>query len=179
LNLSRGVDEALVRLLNTTSTRAGSVDAVRKCSESSRRRAAPRSPPCEPPSRNSWNAWIPKLEERFERAGKRGVFGVQNKGKYWDMYTEMYPGLAQRPADGFPHLFTETFAKAYEAKLRTLVPPRRTTFGADRGDPIEPAMARPSAIYNRFPSCLSVAGLPCGFWSLRTMTSLPMQSHAD
>jgi hypothetical protein len=47
----------------------------------------------------------------------------------------MFPGLVQRPADGFPHLFTETFAKAYEAKLRALVPPRRA-FGADRdGEP--------------------------------------------
>jgi predicted component of type VI protein secretion system len=73
-----------------------------------------------------------ELEERFERATKRGVFGSSNKSKYWDLYAEMFPGLVQRPADGFPHLFTETFAKAYEAKLRLLVPPRRT-FGADRG----------------------------------------------
>ena len=28
----------------------------------------------------------------------------------------------------------ETFAKAYEAKLRLLVPPRRSGFGADRGE---------------------------------------------
>ena len=50
----------------------------------------------------------------------------------------MFAGLAQRPADGFPHVFTETFAKAYEAKLRTLVPPRRSAFGADRADPADP-----------------------------------------
>jgi hypothetical protein len=50
----------------------------------------------------------------------------------------MFAGLAQRPADGFPHLFTETFAKSYEAKLRALVPPRRSTFGADRADPPDP-----------------------------------------
>jgi hypothetical protein len=50
----------------------------------------------------------------------------------------MFAGLAQRPADGFPHLFTETFAKAYEAKLRSLVPPRRSSFGSDRGDAIDP-----------------------------------------
>jgi hypothetical protein len=35
-------------------------------------------------------------------------------------------------------LFTETFAKAYEAKLRVLVPPRRSTFGADRAEPADP-----------------------------------------
>ena len=44
---------------------------------------------------------------------------------------EMFAGLAQRPADGFPHLYTETFAKSYEAKLRALIPPRRSGFGAD------------------------------------------------
>jgi type VI secretion system protein len=139
LNLSRGVDEALVRLLNTTSTRAGSVDAVREVF----RELKAQSGASLAAMRAAFEEFLERmdpvqLEERFERAGKRGVFGVQNKGKYWDMYTEMYPGLAQRPADGFPHVFTETFAKAYDAKLRTLVPPRRTTFGADRSDPIEP-----------------------------------------
>jgi type VI secretion system FHA domain protein len=139
LNLSRGVDEALVRLLNTTSTRAGSVDAVREVF----RELKAQSGASLAAMRAAFEEFLERvdpvqLEERFERAGKRGVFGVQNKGKYWDMYTEMYPSLAQRPADGFPHVFTETFAKAYDAKLRTLVPPRRTTFGADRSDPIEP-----------------------------------------
>jgi type VI secretion system protein len=138
LNLARGVDEALVRLLNTTSSRAGSVDAVREVF----RELKAQSGASLAAMRSAFEEFLervdPKqLEERFERAGKRGVFGVQNKGKYWDMYTEMFPGLAQRPADGFPHVFTETFAKAYDAKLRTLVPPRRTTFGADRNDPIE------------------------------------------
>jgi predicted component of type VI protein secretion system len=78
------------------------------------------------------------LEERFDRATKRGVFGSQNKAKYWELYAEMFAGLAQRPADGFPHLFAETFAKAYEAKLRSLVPPRRSGIGLDRGEPIDP-----------------------------------------
>jgi hypothetical protein len=54
--------------------------------------------------------------------------------KYWDLYAEMFAGVAQRPTDGFPHVFNETFAKAYEAQLRLLVPPRRSTFGADRND---------------------------------------------
>jgi hypothetical protein len=50
----------------------------------------------------------------------------------------MFAGLSQRPADGFPHLFTEAFAKAFEAKLRVLVPPRRSAFGPDRDDQNEP-----------------------------------------
>ena len=87
-----------------------------------------------------------ELEERFERSGKRGVFGGQSKAKYWDLYAEMFSGLAQRPADGFPHLYDETFAKAYEAKLRALVPPRRTGFGGGRDEPANQTV-KPSATH--------------------------------
>jgi type VI secretion system FHA domain protein len=139
LNFSGGVDEALVRLLTNPSARAPSVDAIRENFKELKAQhtawlAAMRS---------AFEAFLervdPKeLEERFDRAAKRSVFGTHNKGKYWDLYAEMFAGLAQRPADGFPHLFTEAFAKEYEAKLRTLIPPRRSTFGADRNEPIEP-----------------------------------------
>src|SRR3984957_6744092 len=132
LNFSKGVDEALVRLLTTLSTRAGSVEAIRQ----NFRELKAQNTASLTATRAAFEEFLgrvdPKeLEERFERATKRGVFGSANKSKYWDLYAEMFPGLVQRPADGFPHLFTETFAKAYEAKLRLLVPPRRT-FGADR-----------------------------------------------
>src|ERR1700686_966144 len=136
LNFSRGVDEALVRLLTTTSTRAGSVEAIRRnFREFKAQNTATLSA-----TRAAFEEFLarvdPKeLEERFERGTKRGVFGSQNKAKFWDLYAEMFAGLVQRPADGFPHLFTETFAKAFEAKLRALVPPRRSSFGADRDDP--------------------------------------------
>jgi type VI secretion system protein len=140
LNLSKGVDEALVRLLTTLSTRAGSVEAIREnFSELKAQNAATVAA-----MRAAFEEFLdrvdPKeLEERFERAGKRGVFGGQNKARYWDLYAELYSGLAQRPADGFPHLFNETFAKAYEIKLRALVPPRRTSFGGDRDEPADPS----------------------------------------
>ena len=132
LNFSRGVDEALVRLLTTMSTRGGSVEALR---ENFRELKAQNSAALTA-TRAAFEEFLgrvdPKeLEERFDRATKRGVFGSQNKAKYWDLYAELFAGIAQRPADGFPHLFTETFAKAFEAKLRLLVPPRRTSFGAD------------------------------------------------
>ena len=74
------------------------------------------------------------LEERFERVGKRGVFGTANKAKYWELYAELYAGLAQRPTDGFPHLYIEAFAKAFEAKLASLLPAPRSAFEADRAD---------------------------------------------
>jgi hypothetical protein len=55
----------------------------------------------------------------------------------------MFPGLTQRPPDGFPHVYTEAFAKAYEAKLRTAMPARRNPFGGDPSDsagaPLAPA----------------------------------------
>jgi type VI secretion system FHA domain protein len=133
LNFSRGVDEALVRLLTTLSTRAGSVEAIR----TNFRELKAQNTASLAATRAAFEEFLgrvdPKeLEERFERATKRGVFGSQNKAKYWDLYAEMFAGIAQRPADGFPHLFIETFGKTYEAKLRTLVPPRRSSFGADR-----------------------------------------------
>src|SRR6202041_2089081 len=128
LNFSRGVDEALVRLLTTVSTRAGSVEAIRQ----NFRELKAQNTATLTATRAAFEEFLgrvdPKdLEERFDRSTKRGVFGSQNKAKYWDLYAEMFVGLAQRPADGFPHLFTETFAKAFEAKFRTLVPPRRST----------------------------------------------------
>jgi type VI secretion system protein len=133
LNFSRGVDEALVRLLTTLSTRAGSVEAIRQ----NFRELKAQNTASLAATRAAFEEFLgrvdPKeLEERFDRATKRGVFGSQNKAKYWDLYAEMFAGIAQRPADGFPHLFIETFAKAFEAKLRVLVPPPRGSFGANR-----------------------------------------------
>jgi len=135
LNFSQGVDEALVRLLTTTSTRSGSVDAVRdNFRELKAQNAASLAA-----SRAAFEEFIgrvdPKeLEERFERATKRGVFGQQNKSKYWELYAEMFPGLTQRSADGFPHVYTEAFAKAYDAKLRASMPARRNPFAGDPSD---------------------------------------------
>src|SRR5882757_5030519 len=136
LNLTKGVDEALVRLLTNLSTRAGSVEAIRENFRELKAQNGATVAAMRAAFEEFLNRVDPKeLEERFERAGKRGVFGGQSKAKYWDLYAELFSGLAQRPADGFPHLFAETFAKAYEAKLRALVPPRRTTFGGDRDEP--------------------------------------------
>jgi type VI secretion system protein len=132
LSFSRGVDEALVRLLTTLTTRGGSVEAVRQ----NFRELKAQNTASVSAMRTAFEEFLgrvdPKdLEERFERATKRGVFASQNKARYWDLYAEMFGGLAQRPADGFPHLFIETFAKAFEAKMRALVPPQRSTFGGD------------------------------------------------
>jgi type VI secretion system protein len=139
LNLSKGVDEALVRLLTTISTRAGSVEAIRD----NFRELKAQNTAALSATRAAFEEFLgrvdPKeLEQRFDRSGKRGVFGGQSKAKYWDLYAELFTGLAQRPADGFPHVFTETFAKAYETRMRALIPPKRTAFGADRDEPSGP-----------------------------------------
>ena len=130
LSFAQGIDATLLRLLTTFSTRAGSVEAVR---EHFRDQKAQNGATVVA-MRAAFDEFLaridPKeLEERFERGTKRGVFGAQNKGKYWDLYVELFPGLAQRPAEGFPHLFVETFAKAYAAKLRKLAPPPRRAVG--------------------------------------------------
>jgi type VI secretion system protein len=139
LNLTGGVDDALFRLLNTVSARVSSVNAIRDAFKETKAQNTAAIAAMRAAFEEFLGRVDPKeLEERFERGGKRGVFGTPNKGKYWDLYTEMFSGLSHRPADGFPHAFTETFAKAYEAKIRTLIPPRRSTFGADRADPAQP-----------------------------------------
>jgi len=139
LNLSKGVDEALVRLLTNLSTRAGSVEAIRDNFRELKAQNTAAMTAVRDAFEEFLNRVNPKeLEERFERAGKRGVFGGQSKAKYWDLYTELFGGLVQRPPDGFPHLFMETFVKAFEARLRKLIPPKRSAFGADRDEPNDP-----------------------------------------
>jgi len=136
LNFSKGVDEALVRLLNTTSTRMSSVEAIRD----NYRELKAQNAAALAASRAAFEEFLarvdPKeLEERFDRAAKKSVFGTQNKARYWELYAEMFVGLSQRSADGFPHVYTEAFTKAFEAKLRAALPPRRNAFAPDRGGP--------------------------------------------
>jgi len=141
LDFSGGVEEAMVRLLTTTSTRNGSVEALR----GNFRALKAQNTATLAATRAAFEEFLGRLdpkemEERFDRATKRGVFG-QTKAKYWDLYSEMFPGLTHRPADGFPHLFNETFAKAYEAKMRKLLPPQRSTLGrVEEPDPDDQAV---------------------------------------
>ncbi len=138
LSVAQGVDEALVRLLTTRATRGGAVETIRD----NFRDLKAQNGATLTAMRAAFDEFLtrvdPKeLELRFDRATKRGVFGAQNKARYWELYAEMFGGLAQRPADGFPHVFTETFVKTYEARLRALNPPKRLGIADDRaiGDP--------------------------------------------
>jgi type VI secretion system protein len=133
LNFARGVEHTLVRLLSGGS-RSGPVEAVRDNFRQLKAQNVATVAALRAAFEDFVERLAPKeLEERFERGAKRGVFG-QNKAKYWDLYAGIYSSLAQRPADGFPHLFAEAFAKAYATKLRTLIPPRRGAFGIARHD---------------------------------------------
>ena len=133
LNFSKGVDEAVIRLLNNLSTRAGSVEAIRSSFRTLKAENAAALSAMHTAFEEFLQRVDPKeLEERFERVGKRGVFGTPNKTKYWELYAELYAGLAQRPSDGFPHLYTEAFAKAFEAKLAGLLPAPRNAFEPQR-----------------------------------------------
>ena len=133
---AQGVDETLTRLLSTLSTRAGAVEGMRENFRDLKAQNTATLAALRAALEELLGRFDPKeLEERFERGVKRGVFGNQNKSKYWDLYAELFAGLAQLPPDGFPHLFVESFAKAYEAKLRTLVPPRRGAFAASEPEP--------------------------------------------
>jgi type VI secretion system protein len=132
---AQGVDETLTRLLSTLSTRAGAVEGMRDNFRDLKAQNTATLAALRAALEELLGRFDPReLEERFERGMKRGVFGSQNKSKYWDLYAELFTGLAQLPPDGFPHLFVESFAKAYEAKVRTLVPPRRGAFATTDPD---------------------------------------------
>jgi type VI secretion system protein len=135
LNFANGVGDALLRLLTTKSTRVSSVEAVRDSFRDAKAQNASTLSAMHAAFEEFLARLDPKsLEERFEKAAKRGVFGAAQKGRYWDLYTELFAGLAQRPADGFPHLFIETFAKAYDTTRKTLIPPKRSGFGGERAE---------------------------------------------
>jgi len=134
-NFNDGVDETLVRLLTTTSVRAGSVEAMRDNFRDLKAQQAAIFVAMQAALTGMLDRFEPgQLAVRFERNAKRGMFGAQNKGRYWDLYGELFASLAQAPPGGFPHLFVEAFAEAYEAKLRSLAPVRRGPFAGDEPD---------------------------------------------
>ncbi|MFI4889773.1 MAG: type VI secretion system-associated FHA domain protein TagH [Steroidobacterales bacterium] len=133
MNLTQGsVQEILVRLLSRVSTRAGSVDAMREKFRDLKAQNAATVAAMQSALSEMLARFAPQeLEQRFQRSAKRGAFGAPGKEKYWDMYAELYAMLAQRPPDGFPHLFADTFSRDFEARMRELGPPRRGSFGGE------------------------------------------------
>jgi type VI secretion system protein len=133
LNLTQGgVQEILVRLLSRISARAGSVEAMREKFRDlkAQNTAMVAAMQC---GLNEVLARFapPELEERFKRNAKRGVIAPPDKGKYWDLYAELYASLTQRTPEGFPHLFVDTFSRDFDEKMREFVAPRRGKFGGE------------------------------------------------
>jgi type VI secretion system protein len=134
-NFNDGVDETLVRLLTTQSTRSGSIEGMRDNFRDLKAQQAATFVAMQAALTELLGRFEPEqLAERFERGAKRSVFGAHNKGRYWDLYSELFASLVQAPEGGFPHLFVEAFAKAYAAKLRSLAPVRRGPFDGDEPD---------------------------------------------
>lgn len=59
------------------------------------------------------------LQESFDRAGKRGLFGG-GKASYWERYSERFQDLSADRDETFRRLFGEEFARAYEQQLSAL-----------------------------------------------------------
>ena len=58
-----------------------------------------------------------ELQEGFERTMKTKWFAFMNKGKYWDLYRELYPIMTEKGGGRFPQMFGEEFVKAYERQV--------------------------------------------------------------
>lgn len=68
-----------------------------------------------------------ELAERFEKRLKRtGLLGgIAGKGKYWDLYRDLYEEWTQDADLNFQRLFGDKFAQAYEEQMRRLTVVRR------------------------------------------------------
>jgi predicted component of type VI protein secretion system len=59
-----------------------------------------------------------ELQESFDESlGSGKLFNLGNKGKYWDLYRDLYPIMTEKGGDRFPQMFGEEFVKAYERQV--------------------------------------------------------------
>ncbi|HEX5046093.1 MAG TPA: type VI secretion system-associated FHA domain protein TagH [Gammaproteobacteria bacterium] len=67
-----------------------------------------------------------ELSERFEKRLKRAaLINIAGKGRYWDLYRDLYEEWTQDADLNFQRLFGEKFAQAYEEQMRRLTSVRR------------------------------------------------------
>lgn len=67
-----------------------------------------------------------ELMERFEKRLKHGsLLSLPGKGRYWDMYRDLYEEWTQDADLNFQRLFGDEFARAYEEQMRRLTSTRR------------------------------------------------------
>lgn len=58
-----------------------------------------------------------ELQEGFDRATGKKLFGFMNKMKYWQLYCDWYPIITQKGGGRFPQMFGEEFVRAYERQV--------------------------------------------------------------
>src|SRR5207249_3110596 len=67
-----------------------------------------------------------ELESRFNQTSKKSsLLGLSGKGRYWDMYRELFAELEQDPDSLFRDVFGDQFVRAYEAQVQLLSKSRR------------------------------------------------------
>jgi len=71
-----------------------------------------------------------ELEEKFERGLKpRGLLGGSHKGKYWDLYREIYQQIANHSDENFANIVGPKFSETFDREVFRLtgrgLPPRR------------------------------------------------------
>lgn len=71
-----------------------------------------------------------ELEEKFERGLKRGgLLSGSHKSKYWDLYREIYQGIANNSDENFANIVGPKFSETFDREVYRLtgrgLPPRR------------------------------------------------------
>lgn len=62
-----------------------------------------------------------RLESQFERHSRLGhLIPTARKARCWELFEEVYQDVARDAQEGFLHLFTEEFNRAYEAQMQEL-----------------------------------------------------------
>ena len=127
LRFSAGVDESLRSLLVEKGRRHMSpVDSVRKSFYDLRVHQLAMVEAMQESVENLFDRFDPAdLEERFERAIKRGpMTDKSNKLKYWELFVDLYNAMAEGRPEGLPHVFSDEFARAYDTKVKELTKSR-------------------------------------------------------
>ncbi len=65
------------------------------------------------------------LEARFGERGKPSLMGLSGKGRYWEMYRELFAELRRNPDALFDEVLGENFVRAYEEQVELLSKSRR------------------------------------------------------
>lgn len=127
LRFSAGVDESLRSLLVERDRRHTSpVESVRKSFHDLRVHQLAMTKAMQESVENLFDRFDPvELQERFDRAMKQGqAKGKTDKLKYWELFANLYNAMAEGRSEGIPHVFSDEFARAYDARVKELTKSR-------------------------------------------------------